>query len=202
MSANEISGDFSTRRGLGLSKQFLSLRAFLLHLGLFFAGLLIGIARYSYSVPAELTALMTVWSLVLLAHGIGMYRTRRESGVIGYSRRDGILMTGMAFVSVNAIMWVMWTLSTDAQASAPWHVGVWFVFVALAAIGLIVGKRALYRHWRESFLREYADQLEAAKPKREYAHDSILRLAEDGEFADDLEDADDSSRSIRSSAKR
>jgi hypothetical protein len=43
---------------------------FFLHAGIFVGASLIGIARYIYDAPVGITALMTLWSVALLLHGV------------------------------------------------------------------------------------------------------------------------------------
>ncbi|MBK8024046.1 MAG: hypothetical protein IPK19_22105 [Chloroflexi bacterium] len=123
---------------------------YLLHAGLFVGGTLIGIARYSRDAPPLILAFMAVWSVALLLHGIGVWRRQAmlPAGANGVSR------TVVLASALNAVMWVMWMLATDARDSTPLHLSVWIALVAGTVSALIGGKRILYAHWLREFMRE------------------------------------------------
>jgi membrane protein YdbS with pleckstrin-like domain len=172
-----------------VQESIFKISTFLLHSAFFTGATLIGIARYALGVPTGLIELMTIWSAVLVLHGVVTWQ-RESSSVSADTRksRDGILKTAYFASIVNAIMWVMWTLATDTRNAQPLHLTIFIVLVAATASVLIIGKRVLYAHWLKEFLRDHPGYFEETKAKRvENIHED-LQLDDDGELAADMED--------------
>jgi|GEM_PF-3133401 len=161
---------------------------FFLQVVFFLGAALIGIARYAYAAPIGLTVFMTIWSIVLLLHGIVTWRkaSATETGQDG--GRDGILKTVFFASGLNAIMWVMWSLATDARNAAPFHMTVLLALIAGSVSALLIGKRMLYAHWQSQFLRDHPVYDQEMKAKRG-EHSLEDMLSEDGELTDHRDEA-------------
>jgi hypothetical protein len=156
---------------------------FFLHYGLFVGAALIGIARYALGVPAGLLALMMVWSVVLLLHDVLTWRRETLTGSGPGKPNDSILKVVSFAAVLNAIMWVMWTLGSEATTAAPLHVTVMIALAAAAISGVIVGKRTLYARWLQDYLRDHPADVEEAKVKRGEGSLQAYQLTDDGELA-------------------
>lgn len=173
---------------------------FLIHVGIYIAADLVGIARYSVYFPTRMILLMTLWSILLLVHGIMTYNTEKTDHSSQGKHRDGIYRTALILAGVNAVFSVMWALATDATSSAAFHIAIMLTFLGVAVSALIIAKRVLYKYWLDSLLK-YPERFEELKRKREYATSSPLHLSDDGELVDELTEIDRENIEERSTYK-
>jgi hypothetical protein len=167
-------------------RNFFTARMFFSHFGLYFATVIIGIARYGHDVPSELTVLMAIWSIGLLLHGMKTRQSERGKASNVSSLRNDTL--NVAFISslVSAASWVMWTLATDGADASPWHLSAMFtILTGLIIVGLF-SKQALFEHWSRQY-RPGPEIIEESKRKRGDLTEVSFRLSDDGEidFTDD-----------------
>lgn len=163
--------------------------SFFLHYGFFVGAALIGIARYALGVPAELLALMMIWSVVLLLHG-GLTWRRETSTEPGPGKPNDSILKVVSFAAVlNAIMWVMWTLGSEVSTAAPLHVTPMIALAAAAVSALILGKRTLYARWLQDYLRDQPSDVDEAKVKRGEGSLQAYQLTDDGELANLFDDS-------------
>lgn len=147
---------------------------FFMHIGLYLGLIAVGIARYGQFVPSGLTIIMTLLSVVLLFHGYLTQRAERRSDL----ESDGIFQSAWYAVVVNAVMWVMWVIATEATVSTPWHLSMMIALITGGIIGIISVKRRLYAHWAQ----EHLTMPHKAKLKRHESTFEELQLGDDGEL--------------------
>lgn len=91
--------------------------------------------------------------------------------------------------ALNAVMWVMWGLATDAREAAPFHLTIFITLIAVAISSLVIGKRALYAHWLKEFQRDHPMYFEETKAKRHEDNLETLQLDADGEISNYFDDS-------------
>lgn len=154
--------------------------AFYAHAGVFILATLIGIARFSQSVPVTLTVLMTVWTIGLVLHGLLVRQAQQDS----QQPSDSIFRVVLWASGGNALLWSMWSLISDAGSASPWHVSVMLATLTVLICGAIFGQRALYARWERDHQMKQTDQ---RKPKRDETR-TMHHLTDDGEIAETVEE--------------
>jgi hypothetical protein len=170
---------------------------FFLHAGIFVGAALIGIARYIFDAPMGITTLMTIWSVALLFHGVLTWRKETSTSPDPHIRKEGVLRTVFVAAALNAVMWVMWGLATDARSGTPFHLTVFITTITVLVSSLILGKRMLYAHWLKEFQRDHPMQFEDMKAKRDENILETLQLDTDGEMRDYVDDSNSLRRERR-----
>ncbi len=173
-----------------MKKYGFTFQAGFLHVGFFIAAILVGIARYGRAFPAELTLLMSLWSIILFLHSFVAYRVESSPENADRKPETDVFKAVLISSGINMSMWVMWTLATDGLDASPWHLTMWLVLVTLVISGVIVGKQALYNHWLKTHIHNNPDRFEELKRKRHDVPETLRRLETDGEFSYEFEDAD------------
>lgn len=174
-----------------IKKYSFTVQASLLHAGFFIAAALIGIARYAYNFPTEMTLLMTLWSIILFLHTLIAYRAESQTDDAAPKRETGVFKTLVVSTAVNAVMWGMWTLATDGLDAAPWHMTILLALVTAVISGLQVGKQALYAHWLKTYMQDNPHLFAESKPKRGERQDVLNRLNVDGELLYEHDDEEE-----------